>query len=150
MCVEQSSDALSVIGFFLTLVGLIGSFFYIHLSDWFRDVITLKVKWDTNKSGDDQDQKISRRECRYEIEKVGGSTTLISSIVMTLFISLVTILSIIIWITQPEKSDVWIYIGIASVGFLLIYLSMTGYLLINGYSKTRALKKDIAEHFTRK
>jgi len=39
-----SADALSVIGFFLTLVGLLGSFFYIHLGEWLREVIALETK----------------------------------------------------------------------------------------------------------
>jgi hypothetical protein len=133
----QSSDALSVFGFFLTLVGLLGTFFYIHLAEWYRDVLALETKWEVNKSGDDQDKKAARKECQYEAAQMASWSTLVTSIVVTVFIMLVAALSIHLWCTAPEKSDVWIYIGVAGFGFLAAYLSMTTSLLLFGYRKAR-------------
>jgi len=101
----QSSDALSMIGFFLTLVGLLGSFFYVHLSDWYREVLSLATKWEINKFGDDPDQKAGRRECRYEVEEVASWTTLITSLVVTGFVLFVLLLSVVLWLAEPQKSD---------------------------------------------
>ena len=141
----QSSDALSVIGFFLTLIGLVGSFFYIHLSDWYRKVVSLATKWEINRYGDDPDQKAGRRECRYEVEEVAGWTTLITSLVVTGFVVFIFLLSVVLWLTEPEKSDAWAYIGIAGVGFLLVYLGMTAGLLVAGYCKATKVRGEIRE-----
>ena len=143
MPAAQSTDALSVISFFLTLASLIGSFFYIHLSDWFRDIISIETKWSINKYGDDPDQVSARRECEYEIKRVANRVTLVSSIVTTLFIVLIACLSVGLWVTSPEKSDAWGYVAIAGVSFLVIYLGMTGYLLISGYGKANRLQRAI-------
>jgi hypothetical protein len=69
---SAGADALSVIGFFLTLAGLLGSFFYIHLSDWLREVLALETKWRINAVGDEPDQRAARRECRYEVEQAAN------------------------------------------------------------------------------
>lgn len=137
----QSSDALSVISFFLTLVGLLGTFFYIHLAEWYRDVLALETKWEVNKSGDDPDQKAARRECRYEAVQMASWSTLVTSIVITVFIGLVAALSILLWWTAPAKSDAWTYIAMAGLGFLAAYLGMTISLLVLGYRKAHKVKR---------
>ncbi len=137
----STSDVLSVIGFFLTLIGLIGSFFYIHLSDWYREVLALETKWALNKAGDEDAQKAARRECRYEAGKTAGWTTLLTSLVVTVFILLVFTLSLLLWINHAERSFEWNYIGVAGASFLLIYLGMTAFFLISGYRKARVVWK---------
>jgi len=77
MAAPDSTEALSVIGFFLTLVSLLGSFFYIHLSDWLREVVALEAKWDVNKIGTDRDD--AQIECRYEAEKAASWATPLTS-----------------------------------------------------------------------
>jgi hypothetical protein len=140
-----STDALSVIGFFLTLVGLLGSFFYIHLSDWLREVIALETKWRINRAGDDK--KAVRRECRYEIEQVANWTTLLTSVMVTTFVILVFVLGALLWLAQPEKNAAWTYIGLAGAGFMTIYLVMICYLLGSGYVKARRLYSTVLDYF---
>ncbi len=147
---SAGADALSVIGFFLTLVGLLGSFFYIHLSDWLREVIALETKWRINAVGDDTDQRAARRECRYEVEQIAGWTTLLTSLVVTVFVAFIFVLAVILWRAQPEKSAAWIYIGWAGAGFMLIYLGMTVYLLSRGYVKARRLYSTVRAYFDKK
>jgi len=139
-----TTDALQVIGFFLTLVSLLGSFFYIHLSDWLREVIALDTKWRTNKTGDDR--KSLRFQCCYEIEQLANWTTLVTSLVVTAFVIFIFSLGANLWLTQPEKSVEWTYIGLAGVGFILIYVIMTVYLLGRGYWKARSLLTEIRDH----
>ncbi len=145
-----STDALSVIGFFLTLVGLLGSFFYIHLSDWLREVIALETKWRINAVGDETDQRAGRRECRYEVEQVANWTTLLTSLVVSAFVIFVFVLALILWRAQPEKDAAWIYIGYAGAGFMAIYAVMTGYFLVRGYIKARRLFSTVREYFEKK
>jgi len=144
------SDALAVIGFFLTLVGLLGSFFYIHLSDWLREVIALETKWRINSVGDEPDQRADRRECRYEVEQAANWTTLLTSLVVTAFVIFIFILAQSLWRAQPERTAAWNDIGWAGAGFMVIYLGMTGYLLIRGYVKARRLHSTVRVYFERK
>lgn len=143
-----STDALTVIGFFLTLVGLLGSFFYIHLSDWLREVIALETKWRINRAGDDK--AAARRECRYEIEQVANWTTLVTSGVVTFFVIFVFGLGWNLWQAQPEKSVAWTSVGLAGLVFTVIYLCMTGGLLWSGYRKARRVYSAVLENFGEK
>jgi hypothetical protein len=135
-----AADALQVIGFFLTLVGLLGSFFYIHLSDWLRDVMALATKWRFYKDADDRwDAKL---ECRYEIEQVANWTTLITSLFVSAFVFFIFYLGLQLWLAQPSKDVAWTYVAWAGCSFLTIYVVMTGYLLSRGYLKARTLLKE--------
>ena len=146
----MGSDSLSVIGFFLTLFGLLGSFFAIHLSDWYRDVQALATKWDINKRGDSDEYRTGRRECRYEIERVGGKTTLITSLVISAFLLLVFGLSVALWRAESQHNAVWWAVGVAGLGFLAIYLGMTIGFLAAGYRTVRQVRREIAERFAKK
>jgi hypothetical protein len=141
------SDALSVIGFFLTLVGLLGSFFYIHLSDWLREVIALETKWETNESGDLDEQRTARGQCRYEVEHLGNWTTLWTSLVTSAFVIFIFVLSLLLWLYQPDKNLAWQYIGLAGLAFMLVYLGMTLFILIYGYRKARTMRAEIIRYF---
>jgi hypothetical protein len=145
--IASSPETLSVIGFFLTLFGLLGSLFYIHLSDWLREVLALETKWEINRTGEESDQKSGRRQCRYEIVPLASWHVLATSLVVTAFVLFIFILSLLLWLGQVNKSIAWFYIGYAGIVFMLIYLSMTVYLLIWGYSKARRLWKAIRQYF---
>ena len=147
MSLSNSADALSVIGFFLTLVGLLGSFFYIHLADWLRDVLTLETKWRVNQYGDELDQKAARRACRYEVVQLSNWTTLATSLAVTGFLLLIFILGTILWAAAGDKSLAWAFIGWAGLVFILIYLGMTIALLIIGYRKAHQVQKEVNEYF---
>ena len=56
-------NPLSMVGLMLTLAGLVGTFFYIQLSGWLRDVQALHAKIDLNKLGNTDDNKKAIREC---------------------------------------------------------------------------------------
>ena len=142
-----STDALSVIGFFLTLVSLLGSFFYIHLSDWLREVIAMETKWDINKDGQQVERIAARRECRYEIGHVAIPTTVLTSLVVTGFVIFIFVLGANLWWAQQETSAAWTYIGLAGVGFMGIYLGMTIFLLGLGCFKARRLHNAVLKFF---
>lgn len=134
-----SADALSVIGFFLTLVSLLGSFFYIHLGDWLREVIALDTKWRINTNGDDRYD--AQLECRYEIEQIANWTTLVMSIVVTGFVVFIFYLGSQLWLAEPDKNIAWMYVGQAGPGFFIIYIVVIASLLSYGYCKARKLLK---------
>jgi hypothetical protein len=146
--ITDPSQVLSILGFFLTLAGLLGSFFYIHLSDWYREILSLQVKWEMNKAGDDPDQKAARRSCRYEAEQYASWTTLATSLAVTIYIGLIGVLSLLIWQQQPVDNPLSLYIGIAGGVFLAVYLGMTAFFLIAGYTKVRRLRSEVIQRLT--
>ena len=147
MTTAQPTDALTAISFFLTLAGLLGTFFYIHLGEWYRDVQALAVKWEINKLGEEESEKTARRECRYEAEQMAGWTILTTSIAITLFIILIALLSIILWVLNPDRGIAWVFVGIVGIAFLVAYLLLSGYFLILGYRKARKIWREAADAF---
>ncbi len=150
MNLSTPADTLSVIGFFLTLVGLLGSFFYIHLADWLREVLTLETKWQVNQFGDEDDQKAARRACRYEVVQLANWTTLVTSLAVSGFLLLIFILGTILWAAAGDKSLAWAFIGWAGLVFMLIYLGMTIAMLVLGYRKARQVQIEVGEYFKKK
>ena len=65
-------NPLSMVGLMLTLASLVGSFFYIQLSGWLRDVQALQAKIALNKFGNTDDNKKAIRECRIEQAKLAA------------------------------------------------------------------------------
>ena len=51
------TNPLSVVGLMLTLSSLLGSFFYLQLSQWVRDILAVKSKSDLNKFAGVADEK---------------------------------------------------------------------------------------------
>jgi hypothetical protein len=139
---SQSPDALTTIGFFLTLAGLLGTFFYIHLGEWYRQVQALTVKWQLNRLGEEDHQKAARRECRYEAAQIAGWTTLATWAAITVFIALISVLSVLLWAQNPDRSLAWTFIAVAGMAFLTIYLLMSGYFLVRGYAEARKVLRE--------
>lgn len=147
MSEDESGNFVSLIGLFLTLVSLLGTFVYIRLGDWYRETRALEIKWELNIAGDDPEQKAARRACRYEIEQVVSLATLWNSLGVTIFIIFITILSFSLWRTQTTSSTAGGYILAAGSGFLVLYLVMTSSFLVAGYQKARRIRKEIDEEF---
>lgn len=128
-----SSDVTAAIGFFLTLTGLIGTFFYIHLSTWLREMLELKSKCDLNAVGDSEPRKQGRLECRFQLRRLLNHLPLVISAVISVFIVLMVGLgSRLIAACTPEPA-VAPYYRAAATYFLWVYFAMTVYLLIHGY-----------------
>jgi ATP/ADP translocase len=66
-------SSLTIIGFLFTLISLLGSFFYIQISNWYSEVLELNKKYEENKEKTNAEMKDAIRECRYEYKKWGCS-----------------------------------------------------------------------------
>ncbi|MGD9116605.1 MAG: hypothetical protein PVJ61_05450 [Dehalococcoidia bacterium] len=137
----------SIIGIFLTLVGLLGSFFYIHLSSWFRDLIALKNKWELNAIGSTPQQKQAQLECLYAIRGLYNYVPGLVAGVITLFIGLVSgfILNYLfsIEVSGALSSVLWVVF----LAFLATYFTLTLYFLIAGYRTGAKLNAEINKKF---
>jgi hypothetical protein len=137
----SEDSAVAAISIFLTLVGLIGTFFYIHLSSWLSDLLQLKSKWDLNATGESPERKEARLECRYEIKRLLNHIPILVSVVTTgflIFISEIARRMSLEIVSEP--ASFWYY-KIAYKTFLIVYLILTAYLLIFGYVVGCRLKR---------
>ena len=79
-------NPLSMVGLMLTLASLVGSFFYIQLSGWLRDVEALRAKIKLNKFGTQDDNKKAIRECRVEQARLAAWHTIVVNIAVIGFV----------------------------------------------------------------
>lgn len=138
------SELVSTVGFFLTLTGLLGTFFYVHLSNWFRDILELETKYELNAVGDDQKREQARIECRFQLRKSFNHVTALVSLIITSFIC---VMSYFAWRmippSAPGRHPLFAYYEIAFLCFFVTYLGLTLYFLIYGYCKAYRLQNKI-------
>lgn len=79
-------NPLSMVGLMLTLASLVGSFFYIQLSQWLRDVQALGAKIELYKLGNQDENKKAIRECRIEQARLSSWHTFLVYVVVIGFV----------------------------------------------------------------
>ena len=121
----------SVIGIYLTLTGLLGTFFYIHRSNWLRDFLRLKAKWDNNKRGTDAQQKTAIRECRFELKGLFNHIPFVVSFVLSAFIWLLYTNAKGLLSGAPTDALAGQLIDMLSI-FVWTYYLLTAYFLVHG------------------
>jgi hypothetical protein len=129
----SASDITAAIGFMLTLVGLIGTFFYVHLSNWLREILELKSKYGLNSVGNSEARKEGILECKYQLRRLFNHIPVLVAAVISFFIvEVVIIAKNLIAAVQPPPPVVPYYESAAKY-FLVIYFGLTLYLLVHGY-----------------
>jgi hypothetical protein len=79
-------NPLSMVGLMLTLASLVGSFFYVQLSQWLRDVQALRTKISLSKFGNSDDVKKAVRECRIEQARLASWHTMLVNVTVLAFV----------------------------------------------------------------
>lgn len=129
----SASDVTATIGFMLTLVGLIGTFFYVHLSNWLREILELKSKYELNSVGNSEARKEGILECKFQLRRLLNHIPLLVAAVISFFIvEVVIIAKNLISAVQPEPPVIPYYESAAKY-FLVVYFGLTLYLLLHGY-----------------
>jgi hypothetical protein len=128
-----SADVTATIGFMLTLVGLIGTFFYVHLSNWLREILELKAKYQLNAVGENDVRVQGRLECKFQLRRLFNHIPALVAMVISGFILFVLgVATRLVAAVQPEP-PVIPYYRTAAKGFLCVYFVLTLYLLLYGY-----------------
>lgn len=138
---------LSTQSLFLTLVSLLGAFFYVHLSDWRKDLIKLKAKWEQNRYRQTPEEKAAILEVRYELPSLSSYVTPLVTVVITVFILLLAALSCILWTHYSGPQEIKTLLLIAGGAFLMLYVLLTGIFLIGGMLTAKQLQGKIAKEF---
>jgi hypothetical protein len=79
-------NPLTMVSLMLTLAGLLGSFFYIQLSQWLRDLMALEKKSDLNRFAGSEAEKRALLECRVEYRKLVSWPTTVVNLSVILFV----------------------------------------------------------------
>ena len=138
---------LSTQGLLLTLVSLLGTFFYVHLSNWRKDIIKLDAIWEQNQFNQTEEEKAALQKIRWELPGTSNFVTPLVTAVISAFIILVSVLSGILWTFYSGEVVIKMLLLIAGSAFLLLYLILTSIFLFGGLKTTKKLKKEIAKIF---
>jgi hypothetical protein len=138
------ANPLSVVGLMLTLASLLGSFFYLQLSQWLRDILALRQKLDLNKLQGDDNQKKAVVECRVEYRRLASWHSYAVNIVVILFVLFVLGLGLrMIRLAQADPLYCYVHLGLNVFGLVFIVLA-TGLLAI-GAQNARWIGRTLAE-----
>lgn len=133
------SNPLSTVGLMLTLAGLVGSFFYIQLSNWLRDILALLQKVELNKRAGDENQKKAIVESRIEYRKLATWHTYAVNASVIAFVTFVLVLGLCM-IRYAATDPMQPYVLAAFVVFLILFLVLSLGLMFLGYSNAQAIK----------
>ncbi|WP_332767760.1 hypothetical protein [Phenylobacterium sp.] len=75
-----TSQEIGTLGFFLSLISLLGSFFYVQLSNWLRDLIAAEALFEGHKVGGDDTEKAVLRQLKYSINRQYNRVPLLTSL----------------------------------------------------------------------
>jgi len=127
------SEFTTTVGFFLTLISLLGTYFYVHLSNWFREILELKSRYEFHKYGEDEYHARARIECRFQLERLFNHVPAMVSLIITSFILAMLYLAWRMVGSASPRPPVLDYYLPAFAAFLATYLILTLYFLIHGY-----------------
>jgi hypothetical protein len=133
------ANPLSTVGLMLTLSSLLGSFFYIQLSQWLRDLLALRQKTDLNKYQGDEAQKRAIVECRIELTKLSSWQTYAVNIAVIIFVIFVLVDGLLM-IQLASTDPLYGYVLTALLVFLVLFVMLSFGLLYQGYSNAKYVK----------
>jgi polyferredoxin len=140
MMAQQS--ALAVVSVLLTLASLLGSFFYIHLSQWLREILALKQKFDLSDDPSSNSGKRQRYECKVELKKLNSWPNYVVNIVVITFVMFVMGLALNM-IKLAAADPLYDYVNLALWIFSGTFFVLVALLLGTGIVTARSLAKDV-------
>jgi hypothetical protein len=141
----DNSSVLSTQGLLLTLISLLGTFFYVHLSGWLKDLMKLKAKWEQNRYNQTDEERAAVLEVRYELPGLHNYVTPLVTTMITAFILLVAILSWLLWQEYSGPAAIRIVLVVAGAGFLILYMVLTLTFLLQGWRTANQLSDDMSK-----
>ena len=124
------ANPLSVVGLMLTLSSLLGSFFYLQLSSWVRDILAVRSKADLNQFAGTSDEKKAMRECAVEVDKLLNWPTYLVNSVVIVFI--ITVTMIALCMLEGAKTDpLHGPVQLAFILFLIVFIALS--VILFGY-----------------
>ena len=141
----MENPAVSILGFYLALTGLLGSFFLAHLGSWLTKIRGIDRKWKQygcSKEASDYSRKV---ECYIEIVELEGRLPLIFAVLLTAFVIFLGVMSFYLWRSVDSPADLRTYLLVPYAVFSVIYLVTVTIELAMGYKAVGRLAGDISK-----
>jgi len=133
------TNPLSTVGLMLTLASLIGSFFYLQLSQWLRDVVALRQKTELNVLQGDEGQQRAIVECKVEYRKLTSWHSYVVNAVVIAFVIFVLLIGLDM-IRLAKSDPLYRHVHLAFTVFLAIFVVLSFGLMALGAANARAVK----------
>lgn len=137
-------NAVAIASLYLGLLGLLSTFFSVHLGEWLNSIHATESKWNQVRNRQPKDQFFSERlGCYFEASSSAAPWTLVGWCAVTLF--LVVILCFAEYLRSllpPEGSSlVFRLVHIPCYFFFGVYFLLSLAMLIIGYRKARTIRQ---------
>jgi hypothetical protein len=138
------SDVIAIASLLFALVGLLGTFFFVSLSQWLSSILANSAAWGVIRARDPNRTEISARlDCYYKARESRSWATLLAWLVITLFLAFVMYrLFTLVDLTKEETKSVIYNFVIQPCGvFFIVYLAVSILFLVVGLIKATTVLK---------
>jgi hypothetical protein len=139
------SNTVSVASLYLALVGLLSTFFFVHLGNWLGEILGTEAKWRQIQGREPKMQYFDKTlECYYQAVQSSSIWTFLGWLAVTLFLSVLGLfLETLRRHLPPQEADVlFYYVSIPCYVFLALYTLLSIVMLSVGYWKARRVRTD--------
>lgn len=138
------TNPLTLVGLVLTLASLVGSFFYIQLSQWLRDLLAVAAKIELYSHGDNPDKDKALLEARIENRKLSSWHLLLTNAVIIAFVCYLVVIGLKL-IDAAQADPSYPVIRQAFVIFGLIFAGLSIVLFLFGVYRMLANAKKLGD-----
>jgi hypothetical protein len=131
---------LSIVGFYFSLVSLLGSLFFIHLGNWYKDIGTTEQKWTRYKNVEMRERHI---ECYLEAFDEKSPLAWISFTLLTVFMIILGFFAENLRLTLPAGNSIAVFLYLPVYLFFSLYFVGSMLYIVLGYRKVRRLYREI-------
>jgi hypothetical protein len=131
---------LSIVGFYLSLISLLGSLFFIHLGNWYKDINTTEQKWRRYKTLNSSDKHI---EAYLEAFDEKNPQAWIGFLLLSSFMLVLGIFAEMLKRYLPQGEVISSYLYLPIYLFFILFLIASMVYLVRGYRKVNRLFSEI-------
>lgn len=132
-------NPLSIVGLLLTLASIIGTFFYLQLTQWVRDLLALEQKLELTRTMSEDDQGKYRIEARIEKRRLDNTATFIVDGTVIGFVAFVIIVAFAM-IAPAAGDPSYPFVLWGLIGFALVFCALTAFILVQAVRSLTALR----------
>ena len=141
------SDIIGLASLYLALLGLLSTFFFIHLGSWLAEIVGLRAKVTFLVTKPKAELTSEKLETYYIASAHSSIWTFIGWVVITLFIAVISVFLEILrgTLTEEDAATVFRFVTVPGLIFVIIYLVASIAMLIRGYKTAKENAKQIQE-----
>lgn len=138
-------DSLGVAGLFLSLVGLLATFYSINIGDWYARVLSIYSRWRYVEPRLNEEQKKQFREIRYLLYEIDTPVPYLISSIIFFYVVLIYFVMGFIFGSDLVASKEGIAVASVSAIFILILLFLGACFLWLGRKKILEIKSSVEQ-----